>query len=181
MTPHLEVFIYLIHKAKSQGRLSFMVRRIASQVHKQVSRLMRMDYIKDEPIWYQAVLQYPPIPLPPKSPPVREDRQAALQGRHLTPSSKLSPPKNKPATIAYLEDEVRRQFFRDHPFEAFRPISIVEGGVVEEEHPIRGKDWVRLSQRNKNPFPEEYGHTSRVRSIMLTLSLQRRAIRCQPP
>lgn len=132
-----------------------MVRRIASQVHKQVSRLMRAKYIKDEPVWYQAVLQFPPLPLPPKAPAIREDREAALQRRRLSPSSKLVPPKNRPVNIAYLEDELRRQFFRDHPFEAFRPVSIVEGGVVEEEHPIRGKDWTRLSQRGKNPSSEE--------------------------
>ncbi|KAI6008355.1 mitochondrial ribosomal protein S25-domain-containing protein [Pisolithus orientalis] len=123
-----------------------MVRRIASQVHKQVSRLMRVNYIKDEPVWYQAVLQFPPLPLPPKSPPFRQDG-----ARH----SKLVPPKHKPVNIAYLEDEVRRQFFRDHPFEAFRPVSIVEGGVVTEEHPVQGKDWIRLSQRGRCPSPED--------------------------
>ncbi|KAL4069772.1 mitochondrial ribosomal protein S25-domain-containing protein [Scleroderma yunnanense] len=128
-----------------------MVRRIASQVHKQVSRLMRVNYIKNEPVWYQAVLQFPPLPLPPKAPAFRE----AQQRRHLDSSSKLTPPKNRPINIAYLEDELRRQFFRDHPFEAFRPVSIVEGGVVEEEHPVRGKDWTRLSQRGKNPVPED--------------------------
>ncbi|KAI6047799.1 mitochondrial ribosomal protein S25-domain-containing protein [Pisolithus marmoratus] len=123
-----------------------MVRRIASQVHKQVSRLMRVHYIKDEPVWYQAVLQFPPLPLPPKSPPIRHDST-----RH----SKLVPPKHKPVNIAYLEDEVRRQFFRDHPFEAFRPVSIVEGGIVAEEHPVQGKDWIRLSQRGRCPSPED--------------------------
>ncbi|KAI6153757.1 mitochondrial ribosomal protein S25-domain-containing protein [Pisolithus tinctorius] len=123
-----------------------MVRRIASQVHKQVSRLMRVNYIKDEPVWYQAVLQFPPLPLPPKSPPFRQDG-----ARH----SKLVPPKHKPVNIAYLEDEVRRQFFRDHPFEAFRPVSIVEGGVVAEEHPVQGKDWIRLSQRGRCPSAED--------------------------
>ncbi|KAI6007165.1 mitochondrial ribosomal protein S25-domain-containing protein [Pisolithus albus] len=123
-----------------------MVRRIASQVHKQVSRLMRVNYIKDEPAWYAAVLQFPPLPLPPKSPSIRHD-----SSRH----SKLVPPKHKPVNIAYLEDEVRRQFFRDHPFEAFRPVSIVEGGAVAEEHPVQGKNWIRLSQHGKCPSPED--------------------------
>jgi small subunit ribosomal protein S23 len=54
-----------------------------------------------------------------------------------------------------MEDKVRRQFFRDHPFEAFRPVSIVEGGEVEIEHPARGENWTRLAQRGLNPSPEE--------------------------
>jgi hypothetical protein len=29
-----------------------------------------------------------------------------------------------------LEDELRKQFFRDHPFEAFRPMTLVEGGKL---------------------------------------------------
>jgi len=128
-----------------------MVRRIASQVHKQVSRLMQVKYIREEPVWYQAVLQFPPLPLPPKAPPSRPDIEAETP----TPKSKLRPPKNQPLAISYLEDEIRRQFFRDHPFEAFRPVSIVEGGLVEAEHPVRGKEWMRLSQRGKNPTAED--------------------------
>ncbi|KIJ65014.1 hypothetical protein HYDPIDRAFT_167340 [Hydnomerulius pinastri MD-312] len=132
-----------------------MVRRIPTQVHKQVSRLMRVNYIKEEPVWYQAVLRFPPLPLPPRAPPSRPEVQEKLPRRQNASTSKLRPPKNQPLTISYLEDEVRRQFFRDHPFEAFRPVSLVEGGVVEEEHPIRGKEWTRLSQRGKKPTAED--------------------------
>ncbi|KAI6031579.1 hypothetical protein BKA83DRAFT_393446 [Pisolithus microcarpus] len=108
-----------------------MVRRIASQVHKQVSRLIRS---KTSLPGTRPVLQFPPLPLPPKSPPIRHD-----SSRH----SKLVPPKHKPVNIAYLEDE------------AFRPVSIVEGGAVAEEHPVQGKDWIRLSQHGKCPSPED--------------------------
>lgn len=125
-----------------------MVRRIASQVHKQAARLMRANYIKNEPVWFKAVLEHPPLPLPPRAPPVREDCR-------LPSSRKMRKPKTEPLPIFYLEDKVRRQFFRDHPFEAFRPVSIVEGREVEDEHPIRGTDWTRLAQRGLNPSPEE--------------------------
>lgn len=124
-----------------------MVRRIASQVHKQAARLMRANYIKNEPVWFQAVLEHPPLPLPPRAPPVREDWLAS--------SGRMRKPKNEPSPIIYMEDKVRRQFFRDHPFEAFRPVSIVEGGEVEIEHPARGENWTRLAQRGLNPSPEE--------------------------
>jgi small subunit ribosomal protein S23 len=127
-----------------------MVRRIASQVHKQAGRLLRGNYLKTEPKWYQAVLQHPPLPLPARAP----------ARRTLFDSDKADHPENphhtKPIEISYIEDRVRRQFFRDHPFEAYRPRTLVELDRIEDEHPIRGTKWTRLSQRTKNPSPEEY-------------------------
>ena len=122
-----------------------MVRRIASQVHKQVGRLMRADYIQTEPAWFKAVLEHPPLPLPPKAPPTRTSYDW-LPGRAQKP---------RPLPIYYVEDDVRRQFFRDHPFEAFRPTTLVEGARVEDAHHIHGQAWTRLRQRGRNPSPEE--------------------------
>ena len=127
-----------------------MVRRIASQVHKQVSRLMQANYIREEPLWYQADLQYPPLPLPSRAPPLDTENHS----RKPTVSN-LRTPKLQPLTIRYLEDRLRFQFFRDHPFEAFRPVSVVEGQLVEPEHPVKAENWSRLSQRTKNPTAEE--------------------------
>lgn len=31
----------------------------------------------------------------------------------------------------------------------------MEGGGVADEHPITGKEWTRLRQRGRNPFPED--------------------------
>lgn len=155
---YLSKYLFHLFQKRTLGRLLNsspwnMVRRIASQVHKQVSRLMQANYIREEPVWYQAVLQYPPLPFPSRAPPFQ-----ALEAEN--PSRKpfvssLRPPKTQPLTIKYMEDKLRLQFFRDHPFEAFRPVSIVEGQLVEPEHPVRGKDWTRLSQRTKNPTAEE--------------------------
>ena len=114
---------------------------------------MRANYIREEPAWYQAVLQYPPLPLPSRAPPLQADDAENTSSRPT--ASSLRPPKMQPLTIKYLEDRIRLQFFRDHPFEAFRPVSIVEGQVVEPEHPVRGEDWTRLSQRTKKPTAEE--------------------------
>jgi len=132
-----------------------MVRRIASQVHKQAARLMRVGYLKQEPVWFQAVLDHPPLSLPPKAPPARPDHERKLERRRINPSTILRPPKNSPLPIFYLEDEVRRQFFRDHPFESFRAVSLVEDANVESEHPIQGKEWTRLRQRGRNPSAED--------------------------
>ncbi|TDL28217.1 hypothetical protein BD410DRAFT_684934, partial [Rickenella mellea] len=130
-----------------------MVRRIANQVHQQAARLLRANYLQKEPSWYQAVLEYPPIPLPPRAtssrstydlPPPRKP-----QSRHFKPAKLRTLP------VFYIEDEVRRQFFRDHPFEAFRERSLVETGAIEPEHPIQGHAWTRLGQHGKNPEPED--------------------------
>jgi small subunit ribosomal protein S23 len=60
--------------------------------------------------------------------------------------------------IVYLEDRVRQRFFLDHPFEAFRPRTLVEQREIAREHPIQGKDWTRLRQRGRNPNSEEYAN-----------------------
>jgi small subunit ribosomal protein S23 len=131
-----------------------MVRRVATQVHKQAARLIESRYIREEPAWYQAVLDHPPLPLPPRAPPARphgDTPQALPTGpKHTRPRTPRTPP------IYYIEDDVRRQFFRDHPFEAYRPRSIVESGAVEEENPISGPAWTRLRQRGRTPCSETY-------------------------
>lgn len=142
-------------------RVHDMVRRVASQVHKQVARLQRKDYLDKEPLWLKAVLEHPPLPLPPKAPPARfppDGKPYDLPPRRAAMSDKMSkkPEKARTSPIFYLEDEVRRQFFRDHPFEAFRARSLVESGLIENEHPVRGEAWTRLSQRGRSPSPEEY-------------------------
>ena len=135
-----------------------MVRRFANQVHQQVSRLMRADFIQKEPVWYQAVLQYPPVPLPARAPPSRTEYDNRIPKPPYAPGQRtnLKRIRNKPLPIQYLEDDLRRQFFRDHPFEAFRPRTLVEGMGVEPPHSISGEAWTRLRQRGRNPTPEEY-------------------------
>lgn len=130
-----------------------MVRRIPTQVHQQASRLLKTNFIKREPAWYRAVLDNPPLPLPARAPPRRTAFDAPTTKPGLPPRKTPGP---KPLPITYIEDEVRRQFFRDHPFETFRPVSLVEAGTIEEEHPIQGQIWTRLRQRGRNPSPETY-------------------------
>ena len=124
---------------------------------------MQANYIREEPLWYQAVLQYPPLPLPSRAPPIQ-----ALDTENPSRKPSLRFPKMQPLTISYLEDRLRIQFFRDHPFEAFRPVSIVEAQLVEPEHPVRGKDWSRLSQRTRNPTAEEWATLSARLCVSLT-------------
>ena len=130
-------------------------KRIASQVHKQASRLIREGYFKREPAWYRAVLDHPPLPLPAREPAPRTRFDAPGAAPLTRPADAK---KIKPLEVRYLEDKVRRQFFRDHPFEAFRQTTLVEGAAVQDEHPVRGAEWTRLRQRGRNPSPEECVH-----------------------
>ena len=136
-----------------------MVRRIASQVHKQASRLLVQQFIKREPAWFQAVLDHPPLPLPPREPSARQDYDLLPQDQlaaRTAPAKHMRPAPRRPLPIHYLEDDVRTQFFKDHPFEAYRPRTLVEDAEVEGENPIRGENWTRLRQRGRNPSSEEY-------------------------
>ncbi|KAJ7446404.1 mitochondrial ribosomal protein S25-domain-containing protein [Mycena galericulata] len=147
-----------------------MGRRIASQVHHQVSRLMRNNIIvTKEPIWYKPVLNFPPLPLPPKAPPPRTSYDQKMKpilepGRR---QPKLRRPRNRPLPIHYQEDDIRRQFYSDHPFEAFRPTTLVEKGDIEL-HEVTGERWTRLRQRGRNPTAED--------AIQFTLNLHEHGV-----
>jgi small subunit ribosomal protein S23 len=104
-------------------------------------------------VWYQAVLDHPPLPLPPREPSSRTSYDSAPPKEHGFTTKKTPGP--RPLAVNYIEDDIRRQFFRDHPFESFRPRSLTEAGAIEDEHPINGLQWTRLSQRGRNPSPED--------------------------
>ncbi|TRM65932.1 mitochondrial ribosomal protein S25-domain-containing protein [Schizophyllum amplum] len=71
--------------------------------------------------------------------------------------SKQEAGKHNAARTDYLllEDDIRRQFFRDHPFETFRPTTLVEGKNIAAPNPVNGKMWTRLRQRGHNPRAED--------------------------
>lgn len=142
-----------------------MPRRFASQVHLTVSRLLQSRFIAKEPAWYQPVLQYPPIPTPPRTPSAprttfdtRSPNSPRVKLRHKLNVVNDSWDRPRPEEIIYWEDHVRRQFFKDHPFEAFRARSLVENNfetAPDSENEVNGKAWTRLAQRGRNPTPEE--------------------------
>ena len=74
-------------------------------------------------------------------------------------SMKYRPPKPAPIPGMELHDKLRRMFYADHPFEAFRGINLVEAdGVLAEENKPgpKGEAWTELRQRSWNPSPEEW-------------------------
>jgi small subunit ribosomal protein S23 len=116
-----------------------MVRRIVSQVHKQVARLMRAGCLKHEPA-YKVVLDYPPLALPPKAPPSRGSYDIRQTPRH--PSQNAA--SRDHGLCQYIEDDIRRQFSRDHPFETYEPVTLVESAGVEDTRPSPLASLVRV-------------------------------------
>ena len=136
-----------------------MPRRIATQVTQSVSRLLSGSFLKSEPLWYATTLEHPPVALP-----TRFARETPRQNVYLnklaqgvTPSERerrQAVPSLKPRPITYLEDRVRRQFYKDHPWEVLRPRTLVEPGegLSASPHTAKGKE---LRHWGRNPGPEE--------------------------
>lgn len=123
-----------------------MPRRIPTQVTQTVSRLLEGGYVKKPPAWFEPTLRHPPAVVPPRQERKRPDadlphslrseaRQAALQRAdaktkrsNLNSLKKLRAqlPPLRPQPIVYPADRIRRQFFRDHPWEAKRVSTLVE-------------------------------------------------------
>lgn len=160
-----------------------MPRRIPSQVPQTVSRLLEAGFLKQPPAWFEAVNNHPPVTVPARHPVRRpdEDLPARLRtsqqtglakvgsssksaatstfGRDTANSKKKSrtlTPKLTPKPIVYDEDRIRQQFFRDHPWEAYRPKTLVEmSEQVGSETRVHG-DPKRLRSYGRNPSVEDF-------------------------
>lgn len=152
-----------------------MPRRLAAQVPQQVSRLLKGEAFP-APVWYQAYLEHPPLTTPPRQlakfpqPRQTSDREPVTRtGAIVTPettyildrkdlarkAAALRTPKLKIPELRFPEDEIRKQFFQDFPFEALRPVTLVEGREIRENRGINGSEWVALKQRGDTPTVEE--------------------------
>ena len=133
-----------------------MPRRIPNQVTQTVSRLLEGGYLKRPPAWYNPTIQHPPAPERPRQATQRPDsdlprslqstsvqaqrlREAtSTRGRSSMNSKKKAHtqlPNLRAQPIVYDADRVQRQFFRDHPWEAKRPVTMVEMDYTLQEQP----------------------------------------------
>jgi small subunit ribosomal protein S23 len=62
----------------------------------------------------------------------------------------------QPVKIKYEEDQLRKEFFRDHPWELARPRIILEKTGKDFEN----YNWSRIQQPGKRLDGERYAHTS---------------------
>ncbi|ORZ20455.1 mitochondrial ribosomal protein S25 [Absidia repens] len=112
---------------------------------KHVSNLMKGNLIKKAPVWLPVVQSIPPGPsiirsqqphvnLTAQTPAEKamaadatansSRRSTSLSIRHKQKHLRTPPP--RPRAIVYPEDRLRRQFYKDHPFELSRPKVLVE-------------------------------------------------------
>ncbi len=131
------------------------MRKVAVQVPDVVSRLLRAQVIAP-PAWYQPSLSHPPLPLPPRqlSPSASTSQPRLFKSRN-NQVKHLRTKKNRPREIVYEVDVIRRRFFEDYPFEALRPVSLVEGRTINEDVGVEGEAWTELAQRGEYPTVEK--------------------------
>jgi small subunit ribosomal protein S23 len=111
-----------------------------AELTKHVSRLLKGKLLKKPPTWLSAVKAVPPGPsiIRSQNPEVNITGQSTAEQqfiqanrptvhtsiRHKQKNLKTKAP--KPRQIVYPEDRLRRQFYKDHPFELQRPKLLVE-------------------------------------------------------
>ncbi|KAI8143700.1 mitochondrial ribosomal protein S25-domain-containing protein [Fennellomyces sp. T-0311] len=111
-----------------------------TKLEQHASNLLKGNLLKKAPVWLQAVRAIPPGPsiIRSRNPNVNVSAQTsvekelfstptvnkAVSTRHKQKHLRTRPP--RPAPIVYPEDRLRRQFYKDHPFELARPQTLVE-------------------------------------------------------
>ncbi|KAI9631151.1 hypothetical protein KEM48_013212 [Puccinia striiformis f. sp. tritici PST-130] len=107
-------------------------------VHKQISASLEYGLLKQPPR-SSALINYPPNPTP------SQDALSNQKKKNMEPIKWI------------LKDKLRKAFFRDHPFEAYRPVSLVEESAqhlvnkVNRDH----SNIDRLDQISCKPSPED--------------------------
>lgn len=114
-----------------------------TQVGRHAANLLKGNLLKSTPAWLPAVTAVPPGPsiIRVRS---KDNNTAALSekekqlfqnnaqktaiNRHKEKHLRTKPPRPQP--IRYPEDKLRREFYRDHPFELARPQNLVENKLA---------------------------------------------------
>lgn len=148
------------------------MRRLPTLVPETMGRLLQSDPSRRAPLWYQPVMQNPP-PVQPN----RRQRERPRLNKHDIKGNLIEDNKERhkktpvllrgantllkqgPREISYPEDEIRRHFFRDFPWEAMRPTTLLENREVKQEDRAQGDEWTKLEQRGRYPTVEECAHS----------------------
>lgn len=103
------------------GRYDFS----AQLVHRSATRLLEAGRMRAPPPWYDAIADYPPSGRSIVRP---CQRRGSGPGSENTPRKGNRPSRNlfRPLPIEYEEDFLRKEFFKEHPWELARPRIVVE-------------------------------------------------------
>ncbi|QSL65031.1 hypothetical protein MERGE_002335 [Pneumocystis wakefieldiae] len=105
------------------------------QIHILTSKLLQINYIKREPKWFRPIIEAPP----------NFNLLRKLSPQFLRIKKSLKPNLLRPQNIEYPEDQLRRRFFKDHPWELARPRNLIEYNGKNIEH----YSWSQLHQKAK--------------------------------
>lgn len=107
------------------------------RVHQTMSAKMATGQVQAEPAWFRVVAAYPPSTSLVRTLPPQLETKNKKRKSH----KELF----KPHNIIYPEDELRKRFYKDHPWELARPRILVEVDGADASR----YDWSKLRQLGK--------------------------------
>lgn len=113
--------------------------KMASRVHRAATQLLETKRMKVPPPWYDVVADVPPAQQ------LVRPLQRIYNVKDLRKNVRKPSRMFQPQKLAYQEDDLRKDFFKDHPWELARPRVILENDGAD------GKrwDWSKIVQPGK--------------------------------
>jgi small subunit ribosomal protein S23 len=118
-----------------------------SRVYQTASLLLESKAISQPPPWFDVIGTIPPGEILTRTQPVQH-RVANHKSRVRKPSKLF-----RPQPIEFEEDQLRREFYRDHPWELARPRIILENDGRDGQM----CNWSKMQQRGRQLNGERYG------------------------
>ena len=116
------------------------------QVHQTATQLLNVGRLNTPPPWYDVVGSVTPA-----QPLVRTQAIPHRNPKNRTKVKKASK-LFQPQKIGYEEDMLRKEFFKDHPWELARPRILLE----DDGKDARKTDWSHIQQKEKALNGERY-------------------------
>ena len=110
-----------------------------ARVYQAATAWLETVQVISKPHWYDAVGEITPAQKLVRTQPIRH--QPRRTQRRTKKASKLF----QPQKITYEEDTLRREFYKDHPWELARPRTILENTGTDSYT----TDWSRMQQTHK--------------------------------
>lgn len=130
----------------------------AARVYQTASLFLESGAISQAPPWYTTIGQIPPSEILTRTQPIQH-QEPRSRPRTRKPSKLF-----RPQPILYEEDQLRIEFYRDHPWELARPRIILETDGKNGQ----SCDWSRLEQRGRPLNGERYSSFILYRNRFLT-------------
>ena len=123
------------------------------RVHQTAVQLLATGKLTNTPPWYNVIGQVPPSETLVRTQPLQHQETPRTRRVKAKKPSKLF----QPLKVVYEEDQLRKQFFSDHPWELARPRIVLENDGKDAER----CDWSEMAQPYKPLSGERYPLPSR--------------------